>query len=85
MLIRYISGENNPYRGYQVLIRTVGGNDFTITLTEKEIQRYNSVLKKTHVFILLFLVFPSLFLVLSPGLMERSSSMPALTRCSGLR
>ena len=36
----YISGESHPYRGYQVLIKTAGGNDFIITITEKEIQRY---------------------------------------------
>jgi hypothetical protein len=35
----YISGENNPFRGYQLLIMTAGGNDFIITVSEREIQR----------------------------------------------
>ena len=35
----YISGESHPYRGYQVLVLTAGGNDFKITISEKEMQR----------------------------------------------
>lgn len=38
-ILSYISGESNPYRGYQVLIQTAGGSDFIITITEREIQR----------------------------------------------
>ena len=35
----YISGESHPYRGYQVCVKTAGGNDFLITVSEKEMQR----------------------------------------------
>ena len=38
-LLGYISCLDHPFRGYQVLIRTHAGNDFTITVSEKEIQR----------------------------------------------
>ena len=48
----YISSESNPYRGYQVLIATAGGNDFTITITERELQSFylfvSAVKAKTH-------------------------------------
>ena len=48
----YISSESNPYRGYQVLIQTAGGNDFTITITERELQSFPlfvfAVKSKTH-------------------------------------
>ena len=48
----YISSETNPYRGYQVLIQTAGGSDFTITITEKELQSFPlfvfAVKSKTH-------------------------------------
>ena len=40
-LLGYISGENHPYRGYQMMIKTHGGNDFIITITEREIQRFD--------------------------------------------
>ena len=40
VLIGYISCGDNPYRGYQILVKTYGGNEFTITVTEREIQRY---------------------------------------------
>ena len=41
-LMGYISGESHPYRGYKMMIKTYGGNDFIITVTEREIQRYYS-------------------------------------------
>ena len=48
----YISSETNPYRGYQVLIQTAGGNDFIITITERELQTFSlfvfAVKSKTH-------------------------------------
>lgn len=48
----YISGESNPYRGYQVLIQTARGSDFMITITERELQIFplfvSAVKSKTH-------------------------------------
>ena len=41
-LMGYISGESHPYRGYKMMIKAYGGNDFIITVTEREIQRYYS-------------------------------------------
>ena len=38
-LLGYVSCRDHPYRGYQVLIKTFGGNDFVITVSEREIQR----------------------------------------------
>jgi hypothetical protein len=51
-LLGYISGENHPYRGYQMMIKTHGGNDFIITITEREIQRY--VYHQLMIFLYLF-------------------------------
>ena len=44
-LMGYISGESHPYRGYKMMIKTHGGSDFIITITEREIQRYSSEIK----------------------------------------
>ena len=52
----YISGESHPYRGYQVLIKTAGGNDFIITISEREIQRYGTMYKISKFLIFVFLV-----------------------------
>ena len=70
----YISDVSHAYRGYKLLIQTAGGNDFAITVSEREIQGFPSFIStvraKTHGEVIQHACFePSLWTDMIPKVM----------------
>lgn len=57
VLLGYISCGDHPYRGYQLMVKTHGGNEFRIVVTEREIQRSVYIIWDRFCFHSCFIVF----------------------------